>query len=419
MHPVLRLYEDVLSSRRKRRVRMPPLPRFIFVVQGSATIDGKTLNEGEAWQGEGAVTVKPSAQRRHLLALGARAGSQGSTTANAPGMLTHEKLTAFLETLPKGELLMRGDRVAFPPGGCAFLHRHQGPGIRCLIEGGIRIDTHGRSTSLRPRRRLVRGRSRSGVRASRDRQAEPLHPRDDPAARARWAKARSTMSTKRTRRSRSRSNIKSTPMRRSPSRPRNRIAGACAGLAAIKLTLSIATFAVLGYLGNSHDKRIAGVLLTFPILNGIGILTAHDPLTAAGFDLCRGGVQRAAAVPDNFVLHRLLPPLRHTASANVKLMARLSPGRRCGRPAAPLIVVWRDDLPGPLGLFLIGNARLRPMAIWLVWRPGPPDDACLGLAASRQAHAHALIAFWSNGAGGLFGWPVRVCCISCSLRRTF
>jgi hypothetical protein len=40
--------------------------------------------------------------------------------------------------------------VAFPPGGCAYLHTHQGPGIRCLIEGGIRIDTHGRSTCYGP-----------------------------------------------------------------------------------------------------------------------------------------------------------------------------------------------------------------------------------------------------------------------------
>ena len=77
-------------------------------------------------------------------------GDHGSTVASAPGMTTHEKLTAFLETMPKGDLLMRGDSVAFPPGGCAFLHRHQGPGIRCLIEGGIRIDTHGRSTSYGP-----------------------------------------------------------------------------------------------------------------------------------------------------------------------------------------------------------------------------------------------------------------------------
>jgi hypothetical protein len=52
--------------------------------------------------------------------------------------------------LPKAPLLLRGDSVAFPPGGCAYLHRHQGPGIRCLIEGGIRIDTAGHSTSYGP-----------------------------------------------------------------------------------------------------------------------------------------------------------------------------------------------------------------------------------------------------------------------------
>jgi hypothetical protein len=59
-------------------------------------------------------------------------------------------LSAALDTLPQGDLLLRGDSVAFPPGGCAYLHCHQGPGIRCLIEGGIRIDTHGRSTSYGP-----------------------------------------------------------------------------------------------------------------------------------------------------------------------------------------------------------------------------------------------------------------------------
>jgi len=150
MHPVLRLYEDVLSSAENVEFQLPPLPRFIFVVHGSAVIDGKTVNEGEAWQGEGAALVKPGPGGVTCWRFELARGDQGSTTANAPGMITHEKLTAFLETLPKGELLMRGDSVAFPPGGCAYLHSHQGPGIRCLIEGGIRIDTHRRSTSYGP-----------------------------------------------------------------------------------------------------------------------------------------------------------------------------------------------------------------------------------------------------------------------------
>src|SRR5438105_12488571 len=150
MHHVRRLYEDVLSSTENVAFRLPPLPRFIFVVHGSAMIAGKTLNEGEAWQGEAAITMKPGSSGVMCWRWELARGDQGSTTASAPGMSTHEKLTAFLETLPKGELLMRGDSVAFPPGGCAYLHRHQGPGIRCLIEGGIRIDTQGHSTSYGP-----------------------------------------------------------------------------------------------------------------------------------------------------------------------------------------------------------------------------------------------------------------------------
>ena len=150
MHSVLRLYEDVLSSAGKSEFKLPPTPRFIFVVHGSATIGDQPASEGEAWQGESAIPVKPGATGVTCWRWELARGDQGSVTANEPGMITHEKLSAFLETLPKGNLLMRGDSVAFPPGGCAYLHRHQGPGIRCLIEGGIRIDAHGRSTSFGP-----------------------------------------------------------------------------------------------------------------------------------------------------------------------------------------------------------------------------------------------------------------------------
>jgi hypothetical protein len=150
MHPVLRLYEDVLSSAGNVELCLPPLPRFLFVVHGGASVDGKLLNAGGAWQGEGTATVKPGPEGLTCWRWELSRGDQGSTTANAPGMSTREKLTAFLEALPKDELLMRGDSVGFPPGGCAYTHRHQGPGIRCLIEGGIRIDTHNRATSYGP-----------------------------------------------------------------------------------------------------------------------------------------------------------------------------------------------------------------------------------------------------------------------------
>jgi hypothetical protein len=67
-----------------------------------------------------------------------------------PARTTGALLSAPVE-LPSGQLtLIRCDRVDFPPGGVAYLHTHQGPGIRVLLHGSIRIDTAGRSTSYGP-----------------------------------------------------------------------------------------------------------------------------------------------------------------------------------------------------------------------------------------------------------------------------
>src|ERR1700722_19149462 len=148
MQPALRLYEDVLSN--GSEAALTARPRMIFVVHGSITVAGRTLQDGEAWSGEGAETLKAgntgaALWRWDLVSDGASDGA-----ASGKGVASREKLSAELATIPKGPLLLRGDSVAFPPGGCAYLHRHQGPGIRCLLEGGIRIDTHGRSTSYGP-----------------------------------------------------------------------------------------------------------------------------------------------------------------------------------------------------------------------------------------------------------------------------
>jgi hypothetical protein len=68
----------------------------------------------------------------------------------APRAGTRGLLAAELKTAPDEDWLLRLDSVAFPVGGCAYTHVHQGPGIRCLLAGEIRIDSEGRSTHLRP-----------------------------------------------------------------------------------------------------------------------------------------------------------------------------------------------------------------------------------------------------------------------------
>jgi hypothetical protein len=150
MPPILRLYEDTLSGDGAFDAALPAMPRVIFVVHGAVTVAKRMLGDGEAWFGAGPLALTPGKAGATCwrFELAPAAGADGA--ARGRGVVSHEKMSVRLDALPAGDLLMRGDSVGFPPGGCAYLHTHQGPGIRCLIEGGIRIDTHGGSTSYGP-----------------------------------------------------------------------------------------------------------------------------------------------------------------------------------------------------------------------------------------------------------------------------
>jgi hypothetical protein len=149
MNPMLRLCEDVFADH--GAMELPALPRMIFVVHGLIAIGERSLRDEEAFGGEGAIMLKAGGAGAAVwrFELITREADFGRPPPGS-GIASHEKLAVMPSTVPVGPLLLRGDSVAFPPGGCAYLHRHQGPGIRCLIEGGIRIDTHGRSTSFGP-----------------------------------------------------------------------------------------------------------------------------------------------------------------------------------------------------------------------------------------------------------------------------
>jgi hypothetical protein len=146
MAPVLRLYEDVLAN--DTDVSLPERPRMIYVVHGAVTVGDLSLGDDEAFGSEKAATFK--AGRAGAMLWRWELTDAEANSPNGPGVVSREKLSARLDTMPKGAVLLRGDSVAFPPDGCAYLHRHQGPGIRCLLHGGIRIDTKGHSTSYGP-----------------------------------------------------------------------------------------------------------------------------------------------------------------------------------------------------------------------------------------------------------------------------
>jgi hypothetical protein len=146
----LRLTEDNLVPGEALSLEVPGINRAIYVVHGAVTVNGKEYADDTAWHGRqtARLAAGPAGavlwrwELAPILDEPVRYGAQ-----DAPSQL---KLRRPLPWPIADSLLMRCDSVSFPPGGCAYLHTHQGPGIRCLIEGGIRIDTGGKTHSYAP-----------------------------------------------------------------------------------------------------------------------------------------------------------------------------------------------------------------------------------------------------------------------------
>jgi quercetin dioxygenase-like cupin family protein len=114
----------------------------------------RRLDGGEAVELEPALRVVYDVNRNEARHTTAACHLRGPVHALSFELVAAEAPTALLSApvaLPDDEgVLMRCDRVDFPPGGVAYLHTHQGPGIRVLLHGSIRIDTGGQSHSYGP-----------------------------------------------------------------------------------------------------------------------------------------------------------------------------------------------------------------------------------------------------------------------------
>jgi quercetin dioxygenase-like cupin family protein len=147
MHPELRLIEDFMTDR--GALNLPAQPRMLYVVRGGIAVGRRTIRYGEVLYSEETITAHAEENGATLWRFELSDPRTPAAKMNIPGVSSREKLVQSLTTLPEGELLWRGDSVAFPPGGCAYLHRHQGPGIRCVIDGELRVDTQGHSATYR------------------------------------------------------------------------------------------------------------------------------------------------------------------------------------------------------------------------------------------------------------------------------
>jgi hypothetical protein len=157
-----------------------------------------------------------------------------------------------------------------------------------------------------------------------------------------------------------------------------------------KLILGIAAFVLIGWLG-ARDKRVGGVLLTFPLLNGIAMLTGADPLGMAGAIYL---VMMWNCLLFLLVIHRYawLPPLPAALNAEATIVLRVAAWIVLWAAGAVVLAWFRDTLSVAPALFVIQLA-LVAWSMFRWWRPPPP------------AAPVTFRGMWLNGSGA-----VRIAC---------
>ena len=152
----LRLYTDTYAGG-VVAAPLPSLPRTLYVVSGNAIVraagQAASLEPNGAWCGSAAPALAAGKGGVRLLRweLVRKDVAAPQPVPVAPAALTALTLEQEISLDPAIDYLMRCDRVGFPAGGEALTHVHQGPGIRCLLAGAIRIDSEGVSHSYAPR----------------------------------------------------------------------------------------------------------------------------------------------------------------------------------------------------------------------------------------------------------------------------
>ena len=149
---VLRLYTDVLTEKAALAAPLPGVNRALYVAGGIATVrdasGAATLSANSAWFSADAVTIAGGADGARLLRYELVPGGADDFFAEGDGVTSVAKHAADVELESGDGYLLRCDRVDIPPSGIAYTHVHQGPGIRCLLEGGFIVETGGKTHTI-------------------------------------------------------------------------------------------------------------------------------------------------------------------------------------------------------------------------------------------------------------------------------
>jgi hypothetical protein len=152
----------------------------------------------------------------------------------------------------------------------------------------------------------------------------------------------------------------------------------------IKLLLGTFAFVLIGWFG-AADKRIGGVLLTFPLLNGIAMLTGADPLGIAG-TIYLVVIWNCLLFLYAIRHYESLPPLPASLNAEARIVLRVVVWIVLWALGATALAWLRDVLSNATVLFVIA-AAITGLYVWRRWN------------SPSTAPSPTFRGMWLNGRG--------------------
>jgi hypothetical protein len=158
----------------------------------------------------------------------------------------------------------------------------------------------------------------------------------------------------------------------------------------IKLPLALFVFLLVAYAG-TISQRIAGVLFTFPILNGVAIIASPDPVVVADaiYPLVIFNCVLFAAV---ISFPRALPPVAEALPRTAALFLRVVTWSAAWLTGAFVLTLFHERLPG--GAMLLAGAAVFALVFrHTCWTPhvATPDPV--------RRLGTGFVAFWASRIG--------------------
>ena len=139
----LRLYQDHFGPNAKSIPDLEAQHSIVYIHEGSATVNGQFLKKDTAIYSRDGTTIEAGPNGVWVWRWELVRTSEPNNLAHGEGVKSHLRMSRrirMFELVPTSKWLFRLDSIVDNEGSTG-LHSHPGSGIRCMIEGHLRVES--------------------------------------------------------------------------------------------------------------------------------------------------------------------------------------------------------------------------------------------------------------------------------------